>query len=129
MEWFKLRIELSVTSRLIPTTKGLSRLRLSDCPSSSSTDTSFDHSQWNAVLKASVSPAAATINGVTGVSTVDYGAIASDARFDAYLNALAQADIEKLPPIERFALCWLMLSTAAPVAFSCLLIKLIANAL
>ena len=64
----------------------------------------FDHSNWDGVLSAHVKPAGTyDVDGVR-TSTVDYRAIARDARFDEYLREIADANIASLAPAEQLAL-------------------------
>ena len=100
-EWLKIRIEFFIASRQIPATYHLDRITLADCPAPSRRDLSFSHEKWTQVLKGAVTHGA-TINSVTNVSTVNYAAIANDGRFTSYLDALAHADVDRLPAIERF---------------------------
>jgi hypothetical protein len=62
----------------------------------------FDHSLWDAVLREHVRERQ-ILNGIA-TATVDYDGVSRDARFDAYLTALADADIEALAPAEQLAL-------------------------
>ena len=64
---------------------------------------SFDHSKWDALLKAHVK-AGRDFGAVRGSSAVDYTALAADSRFREYLSELAGADVEALMPTEQLAL-------------------------
>ena len=66
---------------------------------------SFSHKDWDAVLRAHVKPGG-EVNDIRDCTTVDYAGIAKDAKFAAYLKALAAADVDNLPVPERLAL-WL----------------------
>ena len=58
----------------------------------------FDHSNWDGVLSAHVKPAGTyDVDGVR-TSTVDYRAIARDARFDEYLREIADATSRRRSP-------------------------------
>lgn len=61
----------------------------------------FDHSQWDACMKAHVSRG--VIDGIE-LNVLDYKSLAADERMDAYRKKLAEADPEKLVPNERLAL-------------------------
>jgi hypothetical protein len=64
---------------------------------------SFDHSKWDALLKAHVKEGR-DFGVVRGSSAVDYTALAADSRFREYLSELAGADVEALMPTEQLAL-------------------------
>ena len=64
----------------------------------------FDHSDWNALLQAYVTPSPAVLDAGVTAATLDYGALSADPRFDAYLARLAAVDLASLQPAERLAL-------------------------
>ena len=61
----------------------------------------FDHSSWDAVLKAHVRRG--TLDGIV-LNVVDYHALANDDRVAAYRNSLSAADLGTLSPNEKLAL-------------------------
>lgn len=64
---------------------------------------SFDHAEWDALLKCHVRPGHTFASGVVS-SCVDYAGLARDPRFESYLSALAAVDLEQLAPAQRLAL-------------------------
>jgi hypothetical protein len=62
----------------------------------------FDHSDWDAILKQHTRPGR-EIDGIA-TATIDYTGVAQDARFGAYLRALDVATLESLAPAEQLAL-------------------------
>lgn len=98
----KYKAESVVASSLIPDVSKNERTTLAANPAPPGAP-SFDHSVWDAVLKAHLTPGA-EINEVRGVTTVDYQGIANDPRFSEYIAALGKADLSSLPVAERLAL-------------------------
>ena len=103
LAWARLKLEQFVVSHTIPRVSHLQRRRLADCPPLAPGEASFDHTDWDALLKAHVT-VGVSLDGVTGVSTIDYAGVAADPRFDAYLAKLASASMDTLPPAEVLAL-------------------------
>ena len=92
-------------SRLIPPVHKLIRKRLANIVAHAAE--TFDHSDWDAVLKTHVTTGGTLIDGqqiIEDVSLVDYGGIANDSRFQRYLEQLSVAEIDGLPPAEQLAL-------------------------
>ena len=87
-------LEKSVASKQIPSiaTAPAPRLKLADVASDEG-GASFDHALWDGVLQAHVSD-----------GLVDYVSLAADARFAAYLEQLAAADVAALSKPEQLAL-------------------------
>lgn len=87
-------LEKSVASKQIPSiaTAPAPRLKLADVASDAG-GASFDHALWDGVLQAHVSD-----------GLVDYVSLAADARFAAYLEQLAAADVAALSKPEQLAL-------------------------
>ena len=79
------------------------RLKLTSEPDAAGSSSAFDHSLWDGILKAYVSPGIHLAGGVI-TSTIDYAAVSADPRFDEYLQLLAGADCGALPPAELLAL-------------------------
>ncbi len=97
----KLAVERAVASRIIPKVGHLPRRQLAGA---SADGGAFDHTLWDEVLKAHVSPASGLIGDVV-TSTIDYAGVAADPRFDAYLRSLAEVpDLDALAPAEQLAL-------------------------
>jgi hypothetical protein len=100
-QWVKLRLEMWIASRSIPPVDSNRVKQL--WGNDSGPSGTFDHSKWDALLKAHTT-AGATFGGVTDVTTVDYEGIAVDPRFKLYLSALAAAKLDALSPTEMCAL-------------------------
>ena len=87
----------------IPDVSRKVRWTLATAPTPTQGAPSFSHKEWDAVLRAHLKPGGA-VNDIRDCTTVDYDGVAKDAKFAAYLKALAAADVDNLPVLERFAL-------------------------
>ena len=86
-------------------TPGMRRRRLDDrATAGSNIGVLFDHSEWDALLKEHVTPGGSAFKDGVTAATVNYAGISADARFDAYLRRLAEADIGALQAAEQLAL-------------------------
>jgi len=94
-------LEKHIASGMIPRADTEGRLTLDTEAACRGAD--FDHSDWDALLKAHVKPDV-TIGRVVDLSAVDYDALAGDKRFARYLAQLARADVASLSPAGKLAL-------------------------
>lgn len=88
-------LEKFVASRSIPSVpRDANRLRFEDVLEEDAATSTFNHSNWDAVLR----------EHVDEFGIVDYDGISSDARFTSYLDELASSVPGDLPPLETLAL-------------------------
>jgi len=93
------QIEKKVVSSKMPTIDA-NRQTLSVAPDSPAA-AQFDHSLWDRVLRDQVSRG--TVDGIE-LNVLNYRGVAQDPRFEQYVTALAEAEVERLHPNEQLAL-------------------------